>query len=597
MSCPDSVALAYELFASGHPRQVAPLVDGHARSGLPPGFARRPSWRRSCRTGHGLGLLVLGRARRRAAPSSGWTRWRPAPTAFALALARARLEHDLRPAARRRRTRRSRWLRSRRATTDADRARAVLPGCWRARSARTAWRSGATIASPGASSVAAASDGSHRRRPPSTPTDAADARLVKALRGTVGRGDARGRRGRRSRAMANAVVPLRGQRRALGVAGVPGPRIAPGDEARLADSLTRLGHSRRPTPREPAAARGGACARAANSSTRSTRCTISCMVSGSATAGGAGERGGRASGSADGPETLAGRARDANWSGEALATWFDDLPVRRRLGRDQSRSTEARRPRARRDVPGDGHCRWSEPDACADGSVLVARDVSEERRTASRTGRLRERLAQSEALSNLVAGIAHELNNPLQAVLGHLELVQHGRPGPAAARRRRCAWSTARPTARRASSATCCCWRAGGTSVTPARSAHARAARARSPCARLRAAARASRSQRDLPPGLPPTVRGDARAAAAGVPQHPDSTPSRPWRTRGGRIEVRAATARRRARVIEIRDNGPGLAPDVLPRVFDPFFTTRRTRQRTGPRADAPDRARSSAAT
>ena len=27
---------------------------------------------------------------------------------------------------------------------------------------------------------------------------------------------------------------------------------------------------------------------------------------------------------------------------------------------------------------------------------------------------------------------------------------------------------------------------------------------------------------------------------------------------------------------ITIRDNGPGIADDVLPRIFDPYFTTRR---------------------
>ena len=40
---------------------------------------------------------------------------------------------------------------------------------------------------------------------------------------------------------------------------------------------------------------------------------------------------------------------------------------------------------------------------------------------------LRQRLNQSEklaALGQFVAGIAHELNNPLQGVLGHLELLR-----------------------------------------------------------------------------------------------------------------------------------------------------------------------------
>ena len=61
------------------------------------------------------------------------------------------------------------------------------------------------------------------------------------------------------------------------------------------------------------------------------------------------------------------------------------------------------------------------------GSVLVARDVKPQSTLDAEREELRKRLTQSEklvALGQFVAGIAHELNNPLQGVLGHLELMR-----------------------------------------------------------------------------------------------------------------------------------------------------------------------------
>ena len=202
----------------------------------------------------------------------------------------------------------------------------------------------------------------------------------------------------------------------------------------------------------------------------------------------------------------------------------------------------------------------------------VARDVSEDRRLETDRAALREQLAQSEALSQLVAGIAHELNNPLQAVLGNVELLRRTqRLSPRVLTLLR---EVHRESDRAARIVRNLLLLAGsGQIVRRPVSVHAALGRALA----LRAAScrRVGISiERHLDAGVP-RVSGDGLLLQQ-VFHNIIMNAEQAIGDAGGRIEVRSAYAEPQHRVsIAIRDTGPGVAPDVLPRIFDPFFTTK----------------------
>jgi signal transduction histidine kinase len=171
-----------------------------------------------------------------------------------------------------------------------------------------------------------------------------------------------------------------------------------------------------------------------------------------------------------------------------------------------------------------------------------------------------------------VAGIAHELNNPLQAVLGHVELVRRTEtlpPRVIAALRQ-----VYRESDRAARIVRNLLLLAGsGQVVRRPISVHGALRRALA----LRAAScrRAGIAiERHLAAEVP-KIAGDAvllQQAFHNIVLNAEQALA----GSGGRIDVTSTYVKSRHRVtIEVRDSGPGVPADLLPRIFDPFFTTK----------------------
>ena len=210
-----------------------------------------------------------------------------------------------------------------------------------------------------------------------------------------------------------------------------------------------------------------------------------------------------------------------------------------------------------------------------EGVVLSGRDVTDLKR-------LEEQLIQAEklaAMGQMLAGVAHELNNPLTAILGVTELLREreGTDDPTK-RQLELTHRQARRAARIVQNLL---------EFSRPASPHKKSLDVNSLVERTLQLHEHSLRRNNIEvefrpePGLP-SVIGDANQliqvflnlvtnAEQAIREVRDS----------GRIQVRLTSNANRVRVT-VQDDGVGIRPEALPRIFDPFYTTKRPGGGTG---------------
>ena len=223
-----------------------------------------------------------------------------------------------------------------------------------------------------------------------------------------------------------------------------------------------------------------------------------------------------------------------------------------------------------------------DPDRQRVGHVLVARDLTPQTRLEVEREHLRKRLSQSEklaALGQFVAGIAHELNNPLQSVLGHLELLRATGAFP---RQLRMEVQTIYREADRAAKIV-----RNLLVFTGSRRLVRRPVNLNAVLQRVLASRQATFRAHDIEivrhyDDKLPRLKGDPlllHQVFLNMVMNAEqalATAGRP-----GRIEITTA-ARHGDIVASVRDTGDGIPFDALSRIFEPFYTTKEVGKGTG---------------
>ena len=218
------------------------------------------------------------------------------------------------------------------------------------------------------------------------------------------------------------------------------------------------------------------------------------------------------------------------------------------------------------------------------GSVVVARDLTPQSKLEAEREELRKRLTQSEklaALGQFVAGIAHELNNPLQGVLGHLELLRVTGAFPKQLRSE--IQTIYREADRAAKIVRNLLVFAGSRRLAP------RKVSLNAVLQKVIALRQAAWRTLDIEvvrhyDEKLPRVQSDPlllHQVFLNLVMNAEQAIAATGR--GGRIEITTSRAPARNRIIAtVRDTGHGIPPDAFARIFEPFYTTKEVGKGTG---------------
>ncbi|MFQ5702369.1 MAG: histidine kinase dimerization/phospho-acceptor domain-containing protein, partial [Acidobacteriota bacterium] len=212
--------------------------------------------------------------------------------------------------------------------------------------------------------------------------------------------------------------------------------------------------------------------------------------------------------------------------------------------------------------------------ASVDGMVVVISDITEARR-------LQAHLAQSEklsALGEMISGVAHELNNPLASVMGNAELLQEQEASESVRRK----VLAIRKEAQR-------CRKIVSNLLHFSRG-HAPEHGPVDINAGIQAVLQLLEHQLkvdsvkvdvDLEQALN-AVMGDSHLLQQVFLNIVfNAYQAMQEKVGPGRLTIRSRNGRHRV-VVEISDNGPGIPPAILKKIFDPFFSTKEVGRGTG---------------